>query len=356
MNGRILINKNNLINNLSEIKKLSPKSKVMSMIKSNAYGHGMLEVANLLSKSDAFAVATIEEAKYLRDNNIAKEIVCLQGFSNSDEYIYCSKNNIRPVIHDMYQMNIIENTNLSKKIKLWIKIDTGMNRLGFHNSIFKKVFDKCKDNKNIEQPLGIMTHLACADEDEDNFSDKQISLLENIVSDINIELSIFNSAGIIKYSKKFENSQHWIRPGLILYGINPLSSCDEINVKPVMNLLAPIISIKKCKKGDFVGYGQTYKIKNDTNVAAVGIGYGDGFPRRLSNIGKVFSKGNIFNIIGRVSMDIIMIDIRDKDIKIGSDVELWGENISIKDVSCSVDAIPYELMCSLGNRLSKEYI
>jgi alanine racemase len=201
-----------------------------------------------------------------------------------------------------------------------------------------------------------MTHLACADEDEDNFSDKQISLLENIVSDINIELSIFNSAGIIKYSKKFENSQHWIRPGLILYGINPLSSCDEINVKPVMNLLAPIISIKKCKKGDFVGYGQTYKIKNDTNVAAVGIGYGDGLPRRLSNIGKVFTKGNIFNIIGRVSMDIIMIDIHDKDIKIGSDVELWGENISIKDVSCSIDAIPYELMCSLGNRLSKEYI
>ena len=352
MNGSILINKNNLTNNLSAIRKVLPKSKVMSMIKSDAYGHGILEVANLLRESDAFAVATIEEAKYLRNNHIDKEIVCLQGFSNKDEYKYCSKNNIRPVIHDFSQVKIIENTTLKKNIKLWIKIDTGMNRLGFHSSDFEEVFKNCK---NVSDQVGIMTHLACADEDEDNFSNKQISLLENFVNGKNVELSIFNSAGTIRYSKKFNNNQHWIRPGLVLYGINPCNSPSIINVKPVMTLTAPVISIKNCKKGESIGYGQTYKIKNDTKIAAVGIGYGDGIPRRLGNIGKVFFGGNFFNIVGRVSMDITMIDIQDKNIQVGSNVELWGENINIKEVSSSIDAIPYELICSLGNRLNKEF-
>ena len=122
-----------------------------------------------------------------------------------------------------------------------------------------------------------------------------------------------------------------------------------------MTLTAPVISIKNCKKGESIGYGQTYKIKNDTKIAAVGIGYGDGIPRRLGNIGKVFFGGNFFNIVGRVSMDITMIDIQDKNIQVGSNVELWGENINIKEVSSSIDAIPYELICSLGNRLNKEF-
>ena len=151
MNGCILINKTNLINNLSQIKRLSPDSKVMSMIKSDAYGHGIIEVAKVLDDSHAFAVATIQEAKYLRNNNITKEIVCLQGFSNASEYLYCSENNIRPVIHDLSQIYIIEETLLENKIKIWIKIDTGMNRLGFHNHDFYEVLNKCKE---IEVKLG----------------------------------------------------------------------------------------------------------------------------------------------------------------------------------------------------------
>ena len=352
MNGSILINKNNLISNLSEIKKFSPESQVMSMIKSDAYGHGILEVAHLLKESDAFAVATIEEATYLRNNNINKEIVCLQGFSHSNEYKYCSENNIRPVIHDLSQLKIIENTTLDKNIKLWIKIDTGMNRLGFHSSDFQTVFQKCKI---ISNHVGIMTHLACADEDKDDFSNKQINVLQDIMNEENIEHSIFNSAGTIRYSKKYNNSRHWIRPGLVLYGVNPCNSSNKINVKPVMTLTAPVVSIKTCKKDESIGYGHTYKVKNDTRIAAVGIGYGDGIPRRLSNIGKVFFEGSFFNIVGRVSMDIIMIDIQDKNIQVGSNVEIWGENINIKEVSSSIDAIPYELMCALGNRLSKKF-
>ena len=180
------------------IKKFSPESKVMSMIKSDAYGHGILEVAHLLKESDAFAVATIEEATYLRNNNIDKEIVCLQGFSHSNEYKYCSENNIRPVIHDLSQLKIIENTTLDKNIKLWIKIDTGMNRLGFHSSDLQTVFQKCKI---ISNHVGIMTHLACANEDKDDFSNKQINVLQDVINEENIEHSIFNSADTIRYSK-----------------------------------------------------------------------------------------------------------------------------------------------------------
>ena len=142
----------------------------------------------------------------------------------------------------------------------------------------------------------------------------------------------------------------------MLYGISPCRLLKKVNLKPVMTLTAPVISIKKCKKGETIGYGQTHKLENDTRIAAIGIGYGDGFPRKLSNIGKVFYNNNFFNIVGRVSMDIITVDIGDKDIKVGCNVELWGENINIKEVANSIDSIPYELMCALGNRLDKEYI
>ena len=201
-----------------------------------------------------------------------------------------------------------------------------------------------------------MTHLACADQEKDSFSIKQINLIENIINDTKTELSIFNSAGILKYSKNFKHKTHWARPGLILYGINPCSSFNKLNLKSAMTLTAPIISIKECKKGEHIGYGHTYKVKEDTRIAALRIGYGDGFPRRLSNIGKVFFKNNIFNIIGRISMDITIIDIEDKKFKIGDEVELLGNNINIIEVSNFIDTIPYELICSLGNRLEKTYI
>lgn len=356
MNGQLLIQKNNLINNFSEIKKCVPNSKIMSVIKSNAYGHGMLEVAKILNNTDSYAVATIKEAKFLRENNIKKEIICLQGFSNSAEYKYCSENNIRPVIHEFSQINIIENTKLAKSIKLWIKIDTGMNRLGFHTSNFSEVFDKCNNNRNISSPIGVMTHLACADEEEDNLSELQIQKILNIIEGYNTEISILNSAGIIKYSNNLKHYDHWVRPGLMLYGVNPCSTLNHINLKPVMTLKAPIISIKECKKGESIGYGHTYKVSKDTKIAAIGIGYGDGFSRQFSNVGKVFYKNNLFKIVGRVSMDIITVDIEDTNLSVGSYVELWGDNINIKDLSKSINTIPYELMCNLGNRLNKYYI
>ena len=356
MNGQLLIKKDNLINNFSEIKKYSPNSKIMSVIKSNAYGHGMLEVAKTLKDSDAFAVATIKEAMFLRKNNINKEIICLQGFSDSCEYKYCSENNIRPVIHEFSQINIIESTAINKPIKLWIKIDTGMNRLGFHVSDFFEIFNKCNNNKNIESPIGVMTHLACADEDEDNVSELQIIKILNIIEGQNTEISLFNSAGIIKYSKKLKHNDNWIRPGLMLYGVSPCTKLNNIHLKPAMTLTAPVISVKDCKEGESIGYGHTYKVKKDTRLAAIGIGYGDGFPRQFSNLGKVYYENNFFNIVGRVSMDIITVDIKNTNINVGSFVELWGDNINIKEISKLINTIPYELMCNLGNRLNKKYI
>ena len=159
-------------------------------------------------------------------------------------FLRLHKNNIRPVIHDFSQVKIIENTTLKKNIKLWIKIDTGMNRLGFHSSDFEEVFKNCK---NVSDQVGIMTHLACADEDEDNFSNKQISLLEDFVNGKNVELSIFNSAGTIRYSKKFNNNQHWIRPGLVLYGKSIYLTKVQVNLTPYQMKQKKIISLfKKC--------------------------------------------------------------------------------------------------------------
>jgi len=356
MNGRILINKNNLLNNFLEVKKFSPNAKIMSVIKSDAYGHGIIEAAKILKESDAYAVATIKEAKLLKENKINTEIVCLQGFSNTEEYIYCAKNNIRPVIHNFFQLDIIKNTQIKNSIKIWIKVDTGMNRLGFNESFTNEVLNTCSVIKEIQKPLGLMTHLANADEDADNFSSVQISRFKKICEDRDLELSIFNSAGIIKYSNHFNKYSNWVRPGLMLYGVNPCKNLNKIKLKPVMSLIAPIISIKDCKKGKSIGYGQSYIVKKDTRIAAVGIGYGDGLSRQLSNIGKVYFENNYYNIVGRISMDITMIDIDDCEIEIGSNVEIWGPNINIESVSNSINTIPYELMCNLGNRLDKEYV
>tara|TARA_B100001989_G_scaffold249480_1_gene224857 strand:+ start:1985 stop:3049 length:1065 start_codon:yes stop_codon:yes gene_type:complete len=354
MNGNIIVNKKNLIHNLSEIKKYTKKSKIMSVIKSNGYGHGILEVAAALKDSDAFAVATIKEAAYLRKYNIEKEIVCLQGFSNIEECVYCSQSNIRPVIHCLKQVNIIEEAKLKKPMKVWIKFDTGMNRLGFKEMNLEKLMNKI-ENK-IQPPVGIMTHLACADEENDDFSQKQIELFKNIIKNTEAELSIFNSAGIIKYIEEYHDLGDWVRPGLMLYGVNPCSNDKSLNIKPAMSLTAPVISTKKCKKGERIGYGHTYEFIKDTTIASLGIGYGDGFPRELSNLGKVFFEDNFFNIIGRVSMDILTVDIGDNKVDIGANVELWGDNINIKEVSDLINTIPYELMCGLGERLQRKYI
>ena len=356
MNGNILINTNNLKNNLSEIKKSSPNTKIMSVIKSNGYGHGILEVANALENSDSYAIATIEEAKYLRKNNITKEIVCLQGFSNEEECLFCSKNNIRPVIHNKNQIEIIKKKILKETLKVWIKIDTGMNRLGFDELSFKEAYEVCTNNNKIKKPIGLMTHLACADEKKDEFSNKQIEKFTNITKDLNGELSILNSAGILRYTNNINFSEHWVRPGIMLYGINPCNDINSLNLKPVMSLTAPVIAIKTCKKGEAIGYGQSFTFEKDTRIASIGIGYGDGYSRQLSDTGKVFFEGNFLNIVGRISMDIITVDVKDIDIKIGSFVELWGDNINIKDVSDTINTIPYELMCSLGDRLNKKYI
>ena len=354
MNGRIIVSKNNLVHNLSEIKKYAKNSKIMSVIKSDGYGHGILEVASALEDSDAFAVATIKEAVYLRENKVKKEIVCLQGFSNKEEAQYCSKNNIRPVIHCSEQICIIKETSFDLPLSVWIKIDTGMNRLGFKNIDLPKIIEEI--HKKINHPVGVMTHLACADEDDDSFSYNQVKTFENIIKETKAELSILNSAGIIKYWKKFNNVSEWIRPGIMLYGVSPCKNNEEIKIKPAMTLKAPVISIKECKKGEKIGYGHTYQFKKDTRIASLGIGYGDGFSRNLSNVGRVFYENSFFNIVGRVSMDILTVDIGNKEIDLGTQFELWGNNISIRDVSDLIDTIPYELMCSLGNRLKKEYI
>ena len=142
----------------------------------------------------------------------------------------------------------------------------------------------------------------------------------------------------------------------MLYGVSPCENNEEIKIKPAMTLKAPVISIKECKKGEKIGYGHTYQFEKDTRIASLGIGYGDGFSRNLSNVGRVFYENSFFNIVGRVSMDILTVDIGNKEIDLGTQFELWGNNISIRDVSDLIDTIPYELMCSLGNRLKKEYI
>ena len=218
-----------------------------------------------------------------------------------------------------------------------------MNRLGFDvkeaNNIFKKIY-------SASEKINLMTHFSDADEKFDKKTNKQLRLFNSILSTEKMEKSLSNSAGILKYDNSHSD---WVRPGLLLYGIN-LTHKKITGLKPVMKVTAKVIATRKCKKGDEIGYGSTYKCKKSEYIAALSIGYGDGLPRSFSNNGKVFFKGKKFSIVGRISMDITTISSGNNQLKIGDELEIWGDNISVEDISSNINTIPYELLCNIKSK------
>lgn len=343
MSAIIYLDLARLKKNFGIVKKIANNSKIMSVIKTNAYGHNILKVAKSLSGSDAFAVAEISEAKILRKNYIKKRIICLQGFENIKELNFCKKNKIEPVIHNEYQLREVARLKKKSFENIWIKFNTGMNRLGFDvkeaNNIFKKIY-------GASEKINLMTHFSDADEKFDKKTNKQLRLFNSILSTEKMEKSLSNSAGILKYD---DSHSDWVRPGLLLYGIN-LTHKKITGLKPVMKVTAKVIATRKCKKGDEIGYGSTYKCKKSEYIAALSIGYGDGLPRSFSNNGKVFFKGKKFSIVGRISMDITTISSGNNQLKIGDELEIWGDNISVEDISSNINTIPYELLCNIKSK------
>jgi len=356
------INLKALAANLERVKELAPHSRVISIIKADAYGHGVLPVAKALLESDCFAVARLDEALYLRQNGIEKSIILLEGVLAIEDYRHCHEQQFTPLIHSLEQfqwlLQFLE-TNPQRRMDYWLKFDTGMHRLGLAEDELKQILDIFAQPNFDWLPAGVMSHFACADELVNSANRKQLTQFNKLCSKLpKMEKSMANSAAILSIP---EAHFDWVRPGIMLYGVTPFEASKPARIgldeqlQPVMTLSSKLIAIKQLQQGDCVGYGSTWCCPEDMSIGVVAIGYGDGYPRHAPSGTPVLIHGIEVPLIGRVSMDMITVDLRSVTATIGDKVVLWGEGLPIEYVSQKAGTIAYELLCQITQRVDFEY-
>lgn len=348
--------------NFQRIKSLAPQSKVISVLKANAYGHGLLEMASILIESDIFGVARLEEAMALRAGDIEKQILLMEGFFNLADITLLRTHNLQTVIHSFEQIEALEqfepskHTHVTSPLKVWLKIDTGMNRLGIAPSDFPQALSRLKSIDYVNNDINFMTHFSCADDLTNDFTEKQMSQFNNLVNGQSGELTLANSAGILGWP---ESHADWIRPGLLLYGCSPMSDRTgaQDGFSPAMTLSTSVIAIKPLLKGENVGYGAYWKAPKDTQLAVIAIGYGDGYPRHAKAGTPVLINGKRYPIVGRVSMDMITVDLgSEHQIVCGDEVIMWGSELPVEEIAQWSDTICYELILQLTSRVDITFV
>lgn len=351
-----VINLSALKHNFYRIKQLAPGSQIISVIKSNAYGHGYLEVAKTLNGSDAFAVARLSEGIQLRKVGIKHRIVVLEGVLAAADLEIAADYDLSLVFHQQNQVDILLQAKLSKPlIFCWLMLDTGMHRLGFPLNNVTNALESLSASKYISGSIGLMSHFANADLTNDSRNQEQLNAVLNIAQDSQV-ISMANSASILSFPA---SHQDWLRPGLMLYGASPFAdiTAADLGLQPVMQLKSVLTATQNIHSGDQVGYGGDWKATKKTKLGIVRIGYGDGYNRCLSCVGYVSILGKLVKVLGRVSMDMICIDLHTcSEAIIGDEVVLWGNHqISIEQVAKQAKTIPYELMCQVSGRVMREY-
>ena len=356
--ARITIHPKALQHNLNRAKQTAPDSKILAVIKANAYGHGSVDTAGTLYQlADEFAVSCTTEAVVLRDASIDKPITILQGFQNDQDLRIAEQLKLRLTVHDDNQLRLLDNYSAASgyRFDLNIKIDSGMHRLGFQpdrtESLYKKLSSHAKVNP---ESLILMTHLSSADELDNEYTSKQLSVFDKACANIKAPKSIANSAGILGWQ---DSHADWLRPGIMLYGSSPFENKtrDELDLQATMTFEAPVISVHSLKKGDSIGYGGTWSCPKDMRVAVIACGYADGYPRHAENGTPVWLNNQETQLLGRVSMDMIVVDVDNltgNAVQVGDIAELWGENLSVDKVAKSAETISYEILCNAGNLLA----
>jgi alanine racemase len=373
-----IINLSALKYNLAQLKSLAPRSKVLAVLKANAYGHGLERIAHALFSdqgtinehgdssitADAIAVARIDEALALRASGITQPIVLLEGFFNAKDLTILAANNLQTVIHNRQQLDALLSAKLASPLKVWLKIDTGMHRLGINPEEFTHFYQQLSDSENVQDNMVLMSHLGCADDKSSKATSEQITLFEKVTMGCDEERTLANSAGICAWPM---SHYQWIRPGLLLYGVSPLplentaegisasalinknKNCD---FQPVMTLKSSLIAVRELAEGESVGYGYAWKSEEKTIIGVVAIGYGDGYPRHAQNGTPVLVNGRRVPLVGRVSMDMITVDLGiNSQEQVGDVVTLWGEQLSVAEIAQCATTIPYELLCNITRRV-----
>lgn len=331
--------------NVQRVRDYAPNTKILAMIKSNAYGHGLLEVAQCLEGVDAFGVARLSEAVTLREAGFQKAILLVAGVLNAKELELAIEHRLWLTVHSDYQLSLLEKTQCH--LPIWLKVDTGMGRLGFLPDDFSKAYVRASA---LTDTLVVFSHLANASNPTSSSNEMQLSRFLALTKDLNVTRSLANSAAIVSLpSTHFD----WVRPGIMLYGASPMEGvpASDFDLKPAMQLEAKVIALKTLEAGSEVGYGAIYTCSKRTKMAVIGIGYGDGVARVLDGSACVKFRETLCPIIGRVSMDMITIDVSDVSIEVGDSVEILGPGLAPEVMADAAGTITYEVFSHLSPRL-----
>lgn len=343
---RATIHLSALRHNLDVARRHAAHSRIIAAIKANGYGHGMLRVAKALEAADGFAVLTMDEAIALRDAGFTQQILLLEGFFTPDELPLLVQHRIATVIHASWQVDALLRFPAAASIPLWLKANSGMNRLGFQAGEFSAILDVLRRHG---ASLTLMTHFAKADEN-DGIAE-QFSRFNALTEHAELPRSMANSAALMHYP---ETHADWVRPGIMLYGASPLplQTATGLDLRPAMTLSSRLISLYDIKTDEEVGYGATFKAPRDMRIGVVACGYADGYPRQAPSGTPILVSGKRSRVIGRVSMDMLTVDLSDiPEASIGSPVTLWGEGLPVEEVASSAGTISYELLCAVAQRV-----
>ena len=346
-----------LRHNLEVARGLAPGSKLMAVVKANAYGHGAVTIAQeLQSRTDALAVACIEEAIELRDAGIDAPILLLEGVFEARELAEAAQLGFWITIDNEWQLRWLEEAVLPAPLHCWLKVDTGMHRLGVAADRTREFFERLSTADNVDGTPVIYTHFASADNVASDQTRQQIDMFNRVCDDLSAERSAANSPGLLAWP---DARYEWVRPGYMLYGNSPMLKPhpNAEALRPVMTLTSAVISLRDVDPGESVGYGATWTASRPSRIATVTVGYGDGYPRLAPNGTPVLVNGRRAALAGRVSMDMITVDVTELPaVGPGDEVVLWGKGLPLAEGAGHAGTIGYELTTRMPARIPRVVI
>ena len=343
-----------LQHNLQQVRDQIPGNvQVVAVIKADGYGHGLIPVACALYQADLFAVGCLDEAVSLRQNGISKPTLLLEGFEGGDELRAISQLGLQTALHSEEQLALFRSTELKSPITIWLKVDTGMHRLGFSPERAEQLLRELQEHPSVAE-LVLISHFANADDPKNEMNRQQLHKFKECGKRSGVDRSMANSAALLS-----DSSSHYqfVRPGIMLYGGSPLlqQSAESLSLRPAMTLRAPLIAIKSLVKGESIGYGSTWSAPEDMSMGVVAIGYGHGYPRHLPSGTPILIRGERVPLIGRVSMDLVTVDLSSlPESRVGDLATLWGEGLPADEIAAHAETISYELFCRLTTRVKRE--
>ena len=343
--------------NLRQVRRLAPKSRVMAAVKADAYGHGAVPVARALDAAgvDLLAVACMEEAQVLLEAHVRAPVALLEGVISPDEAALAAYEGLQVVVHDFWQVELLEAMPAESNIAVWFKLDTGMHRLGFPLDAIPRLREVLARHPSWRFQ-GWITHLARADETDSAATPAQIAAFDAALKDIPGARSIANSAGIIAWP---DARRDWVRPGLALYGASPMpgKTGADLGFRPALKLESRLLAVRTYDAGSVIGYGAAYTCTERMPIGVVAVGYADGIPRCLPNGTPVLVRGRAAPVAGRVSMDMITVDLRGiPNAQVGDPVLIFGDALPAELIAAHAGTIAYELFCGLTNRVRFQYL